>query len=111
MPQVLCGTFDEFVDLFIRLQEQGAGIFVTINQTDGKGRKTENIVGVRAIFVDLDGSPLEPIFSAPLSPHIIIESSPGRYHAYWIVEGDRPSIFFFDSKTVNRSLSGRPASA
>ncbi|MDE3055465.1 MAG: DUF3987 domain-containing protein [Verrucomicrobiota bacterium] len=87
IPQVLCGTFDQFVDQFMQLQEQGAGIFVTINQTDGKGRKTENIVGVRALFVDLDGSPLGPILSAPLSPHIIIESSPDRYHAYWIVEG------------------------
>lgn len=43
MPQVLCGILDEFVDQFIRLQEQGAGIFVTINQTDGKGRKIERM--------------------------------------------------------------------
>lgn len=86
-PRVLCGTLDEFTNEFIQLQEQGAGIFVTINQTDGKGRKTENITKVRAVFVDLDGSPLEPIFSAALSPHIIVESSPGRFHAYWLVEG------------------------
>ena len=106
-PQVLCGTFDEFVDQFIRLQEQGAGIFVTINQTDGKGRKTENIVRVRAVFVDLDGSPLEPIFSAPLSTHIIIELSPGRVPCILDRRGCRPRIFFFDSKTVNCSLPSR----
>ena len=102
-PQILCGTFDEFVDQFIRLQGQGAGIFVTINQTDGKGRKTENIVRVRAVFVDLDGSPLGPILSAPLSPHLIIESSPGRYHAYWIVEGiDREHFALIQKQLIAR---------
>lgn len=102
-PQVLCGTLDEFADNFIRLQEQGAGIFVTINETDGKGRKTENIVGVRAVFVDLDGSPLGPILSAPLSPHLIIESSPGRYHAYWIVEGiDREHFSLIQKQLIAR---------
>lgn len=29
-------------------------VFVTINETDLKGRKTENIVRVRALFVDAD---------------------------------------------------------
>ena len=61
------------------------GIFVTVNTTDYQGRKSENIVKVRAFFVDLDGSPLDPVLSAPISPHIIVESSPSRYHAYWIV--------------------------
>ncbi len=103
LPQVLCGTFDEFVDQFIRLQGQGAGIFVTINQTDGKGRKTENIIGVRAVFVDLDGSPLGPILSASLTPHLIIESSPGRYHAYWIVEGiDREHFSLIQNQLITR---------
>jgi hypothetical protein len=107
-PQVLCGTLNEFVDQFIRLQEQGAGIFVTINQTDGKGRKTENIVGVRAVFVDLDGGPLDPILSAPLSPHLIIESSAGRYHAYWIVEGIELQHFSLIQKKLSSLFQGDP---
>ena len=70
----------------VRENLRGCGIFVTINRTDGTGRKSENIVGIRAVFVDLDGTPLQPVLDAPLPPHVIVESSPGHYHAYWIIE-------------------------
>lgn len=66
------------------LNDKGAGVFLTINETDGKGRCTENITKVRAVFADLDGSPLEPVL--PFNPHMVIESSPGRYHAYWLTD-------------------------
>ena len=37
--------------------------------------------------MDLDGSPIQPILdlAEDLQPHIIIESSPNRWHAYWLV--------------------------
>lgn len=86
-PKILHGTFDEQKEeLMILNCDKDYGIFVTVNTTDYKGRKNENIVKVRAFFVDLDGSPLEPVLAAPISPHIIVESSPDRYHAYWIIE-------------------------
>src|SRR5262245_39383336 len=62
--------------------EQGAGIYVTINETDGTGRKAENITRVRAVFSEdddgYDGS-------YPLEPSMTIESSPGHFHHYWLV--------------------------
>ncbi|MBF0153311.1 MAG: AAA family ATPase [Magnetococcales bacterium] len=81
------GTLEANKAYLVQQNEAGAGIFVTVNETDGKGRKAENIVAVRAVFVDLDGSPLEPVMSGPLSPHIVVATSPGKYHAYWLVEG------------------------
>ena len=60
-------------------------MFVTVNETDGQGRKTANITRVRAVFVDTDGADIEPIRAA--QPHILVESSPGNYHAYWLVSG------------------------
>jgi len=35
----------------LTLNKQGYGVFVTINKTDSKGRKTENIGGIRAILL------------------------------------------------------------
>src|ERR687895_383697 len=64
-----------------RLNEEKAGVFVTINKTDGCGRMAENIIRVRAVFADLDGTPLPE--SWELEPHVITASSPGRYHTYW----------------------------
>jgi hypothetical protein len=77
---------EHFADLQ-RLNREGAGVFVVINETDGKGRETENIVRVRAQFIDLDGTPLEPVRAAKVKTHIIVETSPKKWHCYWRVEG------------------------
>jgi hypothetical protein len=61
------------------------GIYFVVNETDGRGRTEENIVSVKALFVDLDGAPLGPILNAKPRPHIITETSEGRYHAFWRV--------------------------
>jgi hypothetical protein len=66
-----------------RMNKAGAGIFVTVNKTDGRGRRKQNITAVRAPFVDLDGSPIDHVNEWCLKPHIVVESSPGKYHAYW----------------------------
>ena len=64
------------------LNKQGAGIFVTINDTDGVKRKAENIKSIRCFVVDLDGAPLVVLKKCPVKFHLLVESSPGRYHAY-----------------------------
>lgn len=74
------------------MSRKQAGIFFTVNQsrgTSGKGaRKAENIVRVRALFADFDGIELPKEWS--LEPSAIVSSSPGKYHIYWIVDGDFP---------------------
>jgi putative DNA primase/helicase len=87
LAKVAHGTLDEEAGRLTAWNRAGAGVFVTINETDGMGRKAENITRVRAVFPDLDGAPLQPVLACMLEPHIIIESSPGKYHAYWIVDG------------------------
>jgi putative DNA primase/helicase len=84
---IIHGTVDEFYDELARLNDQGAGVFVTVNETDGRGRTADNIVRVRALFEDLDGSPIEPILTdAEMpQPQIVVESSPGRWHAYKLI--------------------------
>lgn len=85
LNRILHGTLAEHTDTLALLNARGAGVFVMVNAGDGNGRKTANVKTVRALFVDLDGAPLEPIMAAPLAPHCIVESSPGRWHAYWRV--------------------------
>jgi len=80
------GFSEENVSSLIALNQDGAGIFVMVNEGNGSGRNTEAVVNVRALFVDLDGSPLQPVLDTGLTPHITVETSPERYHAYWLVE-------------------------
>jgi len=87
LARIFHGTFNQHKQVLKALNAQRAGVYVTVNQTDLKGRSLANIVKVRALFVDLDGSPIQPIKDLPedLQPHIIIESSPNKWHAYWLV--------------------------
>jgi hypothetical protein len=81
LARILHGTLPECAQKLIALNEYGAGIFVTVNETDLKGRKIENVVAVRALFVDADG-PLT--VSWALEPDILVQSG-GGLHAYWTV--------------------------
>jgi putative DNA primase/helicase len=86
LDRVRHGTLSEHAAELARLNDAGAGIFVTVNETDGKGRKAENATRVRAMFMDWDaGNPLELIATLRPVPHIVVESSPGKAHAYWRV--------------------------
>lgn len=90
------------------LNQQGAGVFVTINRTDGQGRKAGNITSVRAAFVDLDGPPLAVLDTAPLPPHILVESSPRRYHAYWVLDELSLTQFSAIQEVLAKRFGGDP---
>ena len=62
LSKVLHGDLERHFDTLVHYNEQGAGIFVVINQTNFEGRKARNVVKVRSCFVDLDGAPIEPVF-------------------------------------------------
>ncbi len=85
LARIFHGQFEDLQADLIALNEKEAGIFHMPNQGDGHGRKEENVIKVRAFYLDLDGSPLEPVLEWQLSPHIITETSPGRYQCFWLV--------------------------
>jgi len=84
------GTIDQHFATLADMSRKGAGVFVTINKTDFKGRKSENIVGARAYFVDSDEVPWidgERLFSAlGKEPHIVVSTSGDKWHAYWCID-------------------------
>lgn len=80
---ILHGYPEERFDALCRLNARGAGVFWMVNRGDGKGRSTKNVVEVRYPFADLDGAPLSPVIESPYPPHVVVESSPAKYHAYW----------------------------
>ena len=79
----------------IELNHAGAGVFVVVNEG---GQQKNDITRIRAVFADTDGAPLEPLLV--LKPHIIVESSPGNYHVYWLVDGAFPLGRFTEIQTA-----------
>ena len=94
------GNLEQHARSLVKLNKAGAGVFVTINQTDLLGRSKENIKSVRAVFVDLDGAPLTPVIDHICEPHIIVESSPDRWHGYWLC-----NLTLEDFTSVQRSIA------
>jgi putative DNA primase/helicase len=105
LARILHGSLEQCAATLQRLNGSGAGIFVTVNKTDLEGRRDENIQAVRALFLDLDGSPLGPVLAASeeIEPHLIIESSPGRWHCYWRVSDCQLGQF----KSLQKALATR----
>lgn len=63
----------------------GFGVFVVVNEG---GTLASAITRVRAVFAEFDppataAMPADP----PLEPHMVVESSRGKHHAYWLVDG------------------------
>jgi len=87
---------EEHAETLIELNRQGAGVFVMVNQGDGiihKNDKTcrtkSNVIGIRSVFIDLDEGASEKIkrvMESAIKPSIVVESSQGKYHCYWLVD-------------------------
>jgi hypothetical protein len=91
LARVRHGTLEEHCAEFATVQRQGAGIFVMINKGDGvvhpdaKTCRTEdNVLDTRGLFLDLDGAPLKPVLAIDARASMVIESSPERWHFYWL---------------------------
>ena len=63
-------------------------MWVTINDTDGNGRKASAVTRVRAVWQE-DDDGYEGEF--PLDPSLVVETSPGHFHRYWLVADDWPA--------------------
>ena len=80
----LHGSIKKHFQELSQLNAKGAGVFFTVNETDLMGRSKEHIKKVRAVFIDLDGTPLPDKFD--LEPHCVVNTSKGKYHVYWLVD-------------------------
>jgi len=88
------GSFDELASTLIRLNSLGAGVFVTVNETDLKGGKRENITRARAFWQE-DDEGQKALIEGPHipQPSIVVKTSQSgersKYHRYWkIKDGD-----------------------
>jgi uncharacterized protein DUF5906/DNA primase RepB-like protein/primase-like protein len=102
--RIIHGTFAELFDQLVRLNRAGAGIFFCVNETDLRGRRGENVIAVRAFHVDLDDAPLPAEWAH--KPHVVVETSPGHYHVYWLVDGCALEDFSAKQRALIRRYGG-----
>jgi len=90
LARVLAGTLADVATTLLRLEAAGAGVFVTVQRTTPRGRRTEDVISLRAAFTDADG----PVTVAPaVVPSIEVESRAGK-HTYWLLHPGEPLELF-----------------
>ena len=71
-------------------QAAGWGITVSAQAMKAGKRLISEVDYIRVIFAEMDiGEPLHPW---PFEPSIVVETSPGRYHVYWLILQEAPII-------------------
>jgi hypothetical protein len=87
----LHGSLDICWPTLVDLNRRGAGIFVTINVTDGRGPKAENVIEVRSYFGD--DVPVEHGKRLPLLPSVVVETSLNNVSVFYFVSDASLSDF------------------
>jgi len=82
--KLLHGPLESQLDELLALNRQGAGVFVTVNETDGCARRAEDIIRIRAIWQD-DDEGYDGAF--PLRPSLVVSTSPGKFQRLWLAAG------------------------
>lgn len=77
------GDLESKLPMLEELNGKGAGVYISVQEMDGTGRKISCVKSIRAVFQEDDGDGKD----LPLEPHIVVNTSPGKYHRYLLVEG------------------------
>ncbi|MDZ4872832.1 MAG: hypothetical protein CLLPBCKN_002228 [Chroococcidiopsis cubana SAG 39.79] len=93
----LHGSLEQHVETLNRLNAKGAGVFVTVNSTNFKGRKAENIINYRALFVDNDNHLPQDYH---LQPSAIVKTSGNKGHSYWFLREPSTKLEAFKPSQV-----------
>jgi hypothetical protein len=79
--RIMRATADVLWPQIVALQKQGAGIGLVLAHSIGRGRKREMMLHPRGVMADID----QELPAFLLAPSFILQTSPGRHQATWIV--------------------------
>ncbi|MEY3664270.1 MAG: hypothetical protein RLZZ153_452 [Pseudomonadota bacterium] len=106
-PTLSIDQIERLIPKLEKLNEQGAGIFVAVNQCTGQ-RKAETVTRIRGIHADMDDVTQEQLsaVASVLVPSITVQSSaPERQQLYWLLKADEV-LQKDEAKAINQRLVG-----
>jgi len=86
-------SFEEALPKLVRDNKKGRGVFFCVNELDkqqdlGRKRTKRMFKTARAIWVEDDAPRENPRSEWPLKPNLIVQSSRGKFHYYWLTSTD-----------------------
>ena len=108
-PQVLHGTLTEVWNDLCAAQDNGHGVFVMVQQGDGKGRAGKNVTALRALFLDDDKGTVKLSMLKACRPNIIVHSGRGTHYYWLLVAGEKLTDFGPAQKALAARFGTDPA--
>lgn len=111
------GVYDDLMfKTLTAYNESGAGVFVAINEhKQNAARSKKTTTKVRAVFVDFDdpetAADQVAQISAVLQPTMVVESSPGKFHVYYVLANQGSILvpeFTFWQRHLSKEYGGDP---
>jgi hypothetical protein len=99
--RILHGTLRDHWSVLKAMNSEGAGVYAMVNRGNGGGRNNASVISITNLLLDLDGSPLEPVLSCAVKPHVVLATSDGRYQGRWKI---RPVPITQETRDENRIL-------
>lgn len=78
------GSLEDYYQTLRKLNDTGAEVYFTVNASRTSRRLIPDMSHARAVFIDDDKPRDTHRTDFPIQPSIIVESSPGKYHYYWL---------------------------
>ncbi len=99
------GTPARCLDKLMDANMNGNNIAVAVNQIGRSSRTNDNVTKINAVFIDVDNgdTTVANLMDLRLPPNVIVQTSPGRLHAYWLVSNCKVQKF----KRIQRALAQR----
>jgi hypothetical protein len=80
----LNSVFEAPQEIKDRLEKfNGYNSYFAVALRNGTNGRKDGISEVPALWIDLDGAPIDKIIESPWQPSGIVETSPGKFHVYW----------------------------
>lgn len=105
LNKVLVGTFEQHFHELVKLNNNGAGVFVTINKIENsRKREAKSVSKIRAVFADKDDGDFN---SFPILPTMVVQTKNGQ-HAYWVTNEVSRDNFTDLQKSIINTLKTDP---
>jgi len=87
-------SYEEALPKLQERQQFNWGVYFTVNELDrsldpDRKRTKRMLKSIRSVYCEFDGGPSEPIPEWPIKPSIVVQTSPGKYHFYWLTKTDK----------------------
>lgn len=95
----LYGSLNENWSTIEKDNKDGANVYLLVNKVEGTKRRSENITGINAVFIDYDAGDWSAkdidkfLRKFKVKPHCVVETSPGNFQVFWLVKDMPPNQF------------------